>query len=86
MSSREIYHPRDCGQQVGCVLHVTCSRHANTSSNGNTPGITLPGVQGQEDVIRKAYASARLNLEDTVYVEVRQVRAILRETSTLTSM
>jgi acyl transferase domain-containing protein len=56
------------------------------SSNGNTPGITLPGVQGQEDVIRKAYASARLDLGDTIYVEVREVQVILSQTSTLTSM
>lgn len=51
--------------------------HANAAfSNGSTPGITLPGVQGQEAVIRKAYASAQLDLRDTVYVEVSKVHAI----------
>jgi acyl transferase domain-containing protein len=48
-------------------------------SNGNTPGITFPGVQGQEDVIRKAYASARLDMKDTVYVEVRKLQMNLKD-------
>jgi acyl transferase domain-containing protein len=56
----------------------TSPRRANIAvSNGHTPGITLPGVQGQEDVIRKAYASAQLDLAETIYVEVRGVPTIM---------
>jgi acyl transferase domain-containing protein len=53
-------------------------------SNGHTPGITLPGVQGQESVIRKAYASARLDPRETIYVEVCVVRTMI--TRKLTSI
>ena len=40
------------------------------TSNGATPGITLPSVSGQASVIRKAYAAANLPTDDTLYVEV----------------
>lgn len=41
----------------------------STSRNGKTPGITQPGVNGQEAVIRKTYKKAGLNFSDTSYVE-----------------
>ena len=37
--------------------------------NGKTSGITQPSISGQEEVIRKAYHKARLNTDDTIYVE-----------------
>lgn len=39
------------------------------SSNGKTPGITQPGINGQEAVIRKTYKKAGLDWRDTSYVE-----------------
>ncbi|RAL62711.1 hypothetical protein DID88_004554 [Monilinia fructigena] len=39
------------------------------NSNGRTPGITLPSAKLQEAVIRKAYASANLNFDETDYIE-----------------
>ncbi|RFU27489.1 hypothetical protein B7463_g8851, partial [Scytalidium lignicola] len=39
------------------------------NSNGKTPGITLPSSEGQEAVIRKAYAKAGLDFSNTAYVE-----------------
>ena len=39
-------------------------------SNGKTTGITLPSADGQEAVIRKAYARADLPFDSTEYVEV----------------
>ncbi|KAA8565456.1 hypothetical protein EYC84_009316 [Monilinia fructicola] len=39
------------------------------NSNGRTPGITLPSAKLQEAVIRKAYASAGLNFDETDYIE-----------------
>jgi acyl transferase domain-containing protein len=38
-------------------------------SNGRTNGITLPSADGQEAVIRKAYAQAGLGYDETDYVE-----------------
>jgi acyl transferase domain-containing protein len=38
-------------------------------SNGRTNGITLPSADGQEAVIRKAYAQAGLGYDETNYVE-----------------
>lgn len=40
-----------------------------TGSNGKTAGITLPSADGQEAVIRKAYAKAGLGFSQTTYVE-----------------
>lgn len=45
-------------------------RGTAVNSNGKTPGISLPSADGQEAVIRKAYAKAGLsNFSDTQYVE-----------------
>ncbi|KAM0133215.1 hypothetical protein ACHAP3_006145 [Botrytis cinerea] len=44
-------------------------RGTAVNSNGHTPGITMPSVDGQEAVIRKAYAISGLPLHDTTYVE-----------------
>lgn len=38
-------------------------------SNGKTAGITLPSADGQEAVIRKAYAKAGLDFSETAFVE-----------------
>ena len=45
-------------------------RATAVNSNGHTNGITLPSADGQEAVIRKAYAKAGLDVNDTQYVEV----------------
>lgn len=39
------------------------------NTNGKGLGISQPGVQGQEDVIRIAYAKGRLKLNETIYLE-----------------
>lgn len=39
-------------------------------SNGRTNGISLPSADGQEAVIRKAYANANLPVTGTDYIEV----------------
>ncbi|TLS29970.1 hypothetical protein PpBr36_02598 [Pyricularia pennisetigena] len=44
-------------------------RSTAVNSNGKTNGITLPSADGQEAVIRKAYALAGLGYDDTDYVE-----------------
>ncbi|KAL2846718.1 thiolase-like protein [Aspergillus pseudodeflectus] len=44
-------------------------RGTAVNSNGRTPGISLPSVDGQEAVIRKAYTRAGLNPAETAYVE-----------------
>ncbi|KAI2464934.1 putative polyketide synthase [Annulohypoxylon bovei var. microspora] len=44
-------------------------RSVAVNSNGHTPGITQPSIDGQEAVIRKAYVRAGLNPSDTSYVE-----------------
>ncbi|TLD11638.1 hypothetical protein PspLS_11510 [Pyricularia sp. CBS 133598] len=44
-------------------------RSTAVNSNGKTNGITLPSADGQEAVIRKAYALAGLGYGDTDYVE-----------------
>ncbi|KAE8163750.1 hypothetical protein BDV40DRAFT_299096 [Aspergillus tamarii] len=45
-------------------------RSTAVNSNGRTPGISQPSVDGQEAVIRKAYARAGLDPAETSYVEV----------------
>ncbi|KAI0003946.1 ketoacyl-synt-domain-containing protein [Xylariaceae sp. FL0662B] len=52
------------GDVVRAVIRGTA-----VNSNGRTNGITLPSADGQEAVIRKAYAQARLGYEETSYVE-----------------
>ncbi|KAL4912325.1 hypothetical protein BDW62DRAFT_24860 [Aspergillus aurantiobrunneus] len=44
-------------------------RATAVNSNGRTPGISQPSVDGQEVVIRKAYARAELDPAETAYVE-----------------
>ncbi|KAL9091247.1 MAG: hypothetical protein Q9159_001542 [Coniocarpon cinnabarinum] len=44
-------------------------RGTAVNSNGKTNGITLPSADGQEAVIRKAYARSGLNPRDTQYCE-----------------
>ncbi|PYH43222.1 type I polyketide synthase [Aspergillus saccharolyticus JOP 1030-1] len=45
-------------------------RGTAVNSNGRTPGITQPSIEGQISVARKAYAQAGLNPADTAYVEM----------------
>ncbi|KAI9693762.1 MAG: Type I Iterative PKS [Bathelium mastoideum] len=52
------------GDVVRSVIRGTA-----VNSNGKTNGITLPSVEGQEAVIRKAYAKACLKPFETDYVE-----------------
>jgi acyl transferase domain-containing protein len=53
-------------------LPFICPQNADliVFSNGKTNGITLPSATGQEAVIRKAYAKAGLQTDETDYVEV----------------
>ncbi|KAJ2994925.1 hypothetical protein NUW58_g1418 [Xylaria curta] len=44
-------------------------RGTAVNSNGKTPGITLPSVDLQEAVIRKAYRNAGVRFADTDYIE-----------------
>ena len=39
------------------------------NQDGRTPGITMPSHEAQVQVIRKAYAQARLDPKHTCYVE-----------------
>ncbi|KAF7558287.1 hypothetical protein G7Z17_g66 [Cylindrodendrum hubeiense] len=52
------------GDPIRSVIRSTA-----VNSNGRTPGITHPSIDGQEAVIRKAYARAGLDSSDTSYVE-----------------
>ncbi|KAH0536611.1 Type I Iterative PKS [Glutinoglossum americanum] len=52
------------GDAIRAVIRATA-----INSNGKTPGITQPSVSGQEEVIRKAYRKAGLNVSGTSYVE-----------------
>ncbi|KAJ5549646.1 polyketide synthase, partial [Penicillium frequentans] len=45
-------------------------RGVAVNSNGRTPGITQPSIDGQIAVARKAYAQAGLEPSDTAYVEM----------------
>ncbi|OJZ81972.1 hypothetical protein ASPFODRAFT_84885 [Aspergillus luchuensis CBS 106.47] len=45
-------------------------RGTATNSNGRTPGITQPSIDGQISVVRKAYDQAGLSPSDTAYVEM----------------
>ncbi|KAI8957749.1 putative polyketide synthase [Daldinia sp. FL1419] len=44
-------------------------RGTATNSNGRTPGVMQPSSEGQEKVMRQAYARAGLSVHDTDYVE-----------------
>jgi acyl transferase domain-containing protein len=44
-------------------------RGSGVNQDGRTPGISLPSSAAQESLMRKVYASAGLNLEDTMMVE-----------------
>lgn len=46
--------------------HESC---LSTSRNGKTSGITQPSIEGQAEVIRKAYHKAGIHAKDTPYVE-----------------
>ncbi|KAI1113132.1 ketoacyl-synt-domain-containing protein [Nemania sp. NC0429] len=53
------------GDVVRAVIRGTA-----VNSNGRTNGITLPSADGQEDVIRRAYAQAGLGFDRTDYIEM----------------
>ncbi|KAF4632400.1 hypothetical protein G7Y89_g5719 [Cudoniella acicularis] len=44
-------------------------RNSGVAQDGRTPGITYPNGQAQQDLVRKVYQSAGLNLKDTTYIE-----------------
>lgn len=44
-------------------------RGTAVNQDGKTPGITLPSMQAQEDLIRTAYSNAGLGLANTSYFE-----------------
>ena len=44
-------------------------RGTAVNQDGKTPGITLPSMQAQEELIRAAYRSAGLTMADTAYFE-----------------
>ncbi|PLB47412.1 putative polyketide synthase [Aspergillus steynii IBT 23096] len=52
------------GDPIRCIIRGTA-----VNSNGRTPGVTQPSIDGQEAVARKAYARAGLQPADTAYVE-----------------
>lgn len=45
-------------------------RGTAVNSNGRTPGISQPSIEGQISVSRKAYHQAGLSPADTAYVEM----------------
>ncbi|TAQ90647.1 hypothetical protein B7494_g1069 [Chlorociboria aeruginascens] len=44
-------------------------RGSAVNQDGKTPGITLPSMQAQEELIKTAYLSAGLSMSDTAYFE-----------------
>lgn len=58
------------GDMIRAVIRMTA-----TNQDGRTPGITHPSVEGQEALIRHAYARAGLGLEETRYVEAHGKQA-----------
>jgi acyl transferase domain-containing protein len=52
------------GDCIRAVIRGTSVNH-----DGRTPGINLPSARAQEELIRLAYADARLSFEDTGYFE-----------------
>ncbi|KAI9036136.1 type I polyketide synthase [Aspergillus affinis] len=52
------------GNRVRAVI-----RASGSNQDGRTPGITVPSVAAQEQLIRSVYESAGLNLSQTGYVE-----------------
>ncbi|KAI1097720.1 putative polyketide synthase [Jackrogersella minutella] len=52
------------GDPIRAVIRGTA-----VNSNGRTPGVMQPSADGQERVMRQAYARAGLSVDDTDYVE-----------------
>ncbi|KAI1439451.1 putative polyketide synthase [Annulohypoxylon stygium] len=52
------------GDPIRAVIRGTA-----INSNGRTPGVMQPSADGQEKVMRRAYARAGLSVDDTDYVE-----------------
>ncbi|KAL8768386.1 MAG: hypothetical protein Q9194_005723 [Teloschistes cf. exilis] len=52
------------GDPIRAVIRGTA-----INANGKTSGITQPSIEGQAEVIRKAYHKARIHSKDTPYVE-----------------
>ena len=63
-----ILKPLDAALRDGDVVRAVI-RGTAVNQDGKTPGITLPSIQAQEDLIRKAYRNAGLGLADTAYFE-----------------
>ena len=52
------------GDNVRCVI-----LGSSVNSDGRTPGITMPSVEAQIQVIRNAYEQAGVDPKETVYIE-----------------
>lgn len=63
-----ILKPLDAALRDGDVVRAVI-RGTAVNQDGKTPGITLPSVQAQEELIRAAYQSAGLSMADTGYFE-----------------
>jgi acyl transferase domain-containing protein len=60
------------GDPIRSVIRGTA-----VNANGRTQGITLPSADGQESVMRKAYAAAGLKFDQTGYVECHGTGKVL---------
>jgi acyl transferase domain-containing protein len=44
-------------------------RGSSVAQDGRTPGITMPSLEAQTNMIKRVYEQANLNPNDTAYVE-----------------
>lgn len=63
-----ILKPLEAALRDGDVIRAVI-RGTAVNQDGKTPGITLPSMQAQEDLIRMAYRNAGLGLAETAYFE-----------------
>lgn len=63
-----ILKPLDAALRENDVIRAVI-RGTAVNQDGKTPGITLPSVQAQEELIKSAYGAAGLDMADTAYFE-----------------
>ncbi|KAK8014373.1 hypothetical protein PG990_007669 [Apiospora arundinis] len=63
-----VLKPLDLALKDGDVIRAVI-RNTDVNQDGFTPGITQPSSEAQENLIRRVYADAGLNLAHTTYVE-----------------
>lgn len=63
-----ILKPLDAALRDNDVIRAVI-RGTAVNQDGRTPGITLPSVQAQEELIKSAYEAAGLDMADTAYFE-----------------